>query len=46
MTRHDELLYLGDMLDFANKAINIARGQAFHDLEHDMVIQYALLHVL
>jgi len=46
MTQHDDLLYLGHMLDVARDALAIGRGKSADDLSRDRTAQFAVAYAL
>jgi uncharacterized protein with HEPN domain len=46
MTRHDDKARLGDMLEHAQEAVDIARTRGREDLDADRVFRFALTHLV
>ena len=42
MTRHDPMQSMGDMLDYARKAVRFIEGKSRSDLDHDEILMLAL----
>jgi uncharacterized protein with HEPN domain len=46
MSKHDDLVYIGHMIDTAHKAINFVAGLSREDFDNDEKLQLAVTHLL
>ena len=46
MSRHDERVRLSHMLDYARKAVAMARGRKRSELDSNEMLQFALIHLV
>jgi uncharacterized protein with HEPN domain len=46
MTQHEDLVYLGHMLDMARDAIAMTSGKSIEEFKSDSTLEYAVAHVL
>ncbi len=46
MTRHDDVIRLRHMLDYAQEAVEMARGRQREDLQRDRMLQLALVRLV
>lgn len=46
MSEHEDLVYVGHMLDMAGKALELAQGKSRTDYDHDESLRLALAHLL